>query len=142
LEFYTAYSDCQDVMETTEGLIAAAAQRVLGGDEATYRGRPVSFKLPFARVPMKDAIAAAAAHQGFDLARAHLDDAEKLAAFTRSEALRARKNHRGQPLGGARYEGLAHGQRVAQLFEDLAEEGLWHPTFVTDYPVEVSPLSK
>jgi lysyl-tRNA synthetase class 2 len=142
LEFYTAYFDCQDVMETTEGLIAAAAGRVLGGDEATYRGRPVSFKLPFARVPMKDAIAAAAAQGGLDLPRSALDDAEKLAAFTRSEALRSRKNHKGQPLGGGRYEGQSHGQRVAQLFEDLAEEGLWDPTFVTDYPVEVSPLSK
>jgi len=142
LEFYTAYFDCQDVMETTEALLAAAARKVLGGDETSYRGRPVSFRLPFARVSMKDAIAAAAAKHALPLPRADLDDAAKLAAFTASEALGSRRNQKGQPLGGGRYDDLSHGQRVAQLFEDLAEEGLWDPTFVVDYPVEVSPLSK
>src|SRR6185295_8905789 len=40
------------------------------------------------------------------------------------------------------YKKLSHGKRIAQLFEDFAEEGLWEPTFVIDYPVEISPLAK
>jgi lysyl-tRNA synthetase, class II len=142
LEFYTAYFDCQDVMDTTEGLIAAAANKVAGRDEVLYRGRPVSFRAPFARLTMKDAIAESARKHGLALDRRDLDDAGRLEAFTGSAPLRSRRNHKGQSLGGDRYLRLSHGQRVAQLFEDLAEEGLWDPTFVTDYPVEVSPLAK
>jgi lysyl-tRNA synthetase class 2 len=93
-------------------------------------------------VTMKDAIAEAARKHGLALDRPDLDDAGRLEAFTGSAALRSRHNHKGQSLGGERYLRLSHGQRVAQLFEDLAEEGLWDPTFVTDYPVEVSPLAK
>ncbi len=91
---------------------------------------------------MKDAIFEAAEREGLGLVRADLDAPERLEAFTRTDALRSRRNHKGQPLGGDRYDGLCHGKRVAQLFEDLAEGGLWDPTFVTDYPTEISPLSK
>jgi lysyl-tRNA synthetase class 2 len=91
---------------------------------------------------MKDAVAEAAAREGLSLRRADLDAPEALAAFTAREELRGRRNHKGQSLGGGRYDGLSHGRRVAQLFEDLAEGELWHPTFVTDYPTEISPLSK
>jgi lysyl-tRNA synthetase, class II len=142
LEFYTAYFDCNDVIETTEALVAAAAGRVAGEATVVFRDREVSFALPFARLAMKDAIAQAAREHGLSLARADLDDKDRLEAFTRSDELRSRRNHKGQPLGGNRYDNLSHGVRVAQLFEDLAEGSLWHPTFITDYPTEVSPLAK
>ena len=142
LEFYTAYFDCNDVIEITQELLAAAARRVLADKPATYRGRPVSFRVPFARLTMKDAIAGAAAREGLSLPRADLDDAATLEAFTRTDELRSRRNHKGQSLGGGRYDGLSHGKRVAQLFEDLAEGALFDPTFITDYPTEISPLSK
>jgi len=142
LEFYTAYFDCNDVIETTEALVAAAARRVAGETPVVFRDREVSFALPFARLTMKDAIARAARAQGLPLEPAFLDDASRLEAFTRREELRSRRNHKGQPLGGNRYDNLRHGVRVAQLFEDLAEGSLWHPTFITDYPTEVSPLAK
>jgi lysyl-tRNA synthetase class 2 len=142
LEFYTAYFDCGDVIDMTERLLAAAARRVLGDRAAQYREREVSFATPYRRVSMKDAIFEAAEREGLGLVRADLDAPERLEAFTGTDGLRSRRNHKGQPLGGDRYDRLSHGKRVAQLFEDLAEGGLWDPTFVTDYPTEISPLSK
>jgi lysyl-tRNA synthetase, class II len=142
LEFYTACFDVNDVMAVTEELVAAAAQRVSEGRPVVYKERAVSFARPFPRVGMRDAVSAAAREAGLDLPRAVLDDAGKLEAWTRSDALRGRRSPKGAELGPERYAGLSHGKRVAQLFEDLAEAGLWAPTFVMDYPVEVSPLSK
>jgi lysyl-tRNA synthetase class 2 len=142
LEFYTAYFDVDDVIEVTEELVAAAAASVAGDRPVTFRGRPVSFAPPFARVTMKGAVARAAAREGLALEPSDLDDPARLERFTRSAAFASRQSPKGHALGGARYEGLSHGKRLAQLFEDLAEAGLWEPTFVVDYPVEVSPLAK
>jgi lysyl-tRNA synthetase, class II len=141
LEFYTAYFDCGDVMRLTEELVAGAALRAAPAG-VSFKGRPVSFATPFRRVSMKDAIVAAARGRGLELAPSLLDDREGLAAFTASPALCAEHNAKGQPIGGDRYRGQSHGKRVVQLFEDLAESGFWDPTFVTDYPTEISPLAK
>jgi lysyl-tRNA synthetase class 2 len=142
LEFYTACFDVGDVMAVTEELVAAAAERVSEGRPVVYKGREVAFARPFPRVSMKDAIAAAAREAGLELPRAVLDGAAPLEEWTRSGPLRGRRNAKGVELSPARYAGLSHGKRVAQLFEDLAEGGFWDPTFIVDYPVEVSPLSK
>ena len=142
LEFYTACFDCQDVMALTEELIAAAAARVRGKEPVSYKGREVSFRLPFERLSMKEAILRAAERGGLSLARAVLDDPERLAAWTASPALLGRRSAKGAPLGPERYAGLSHGKRVAQLFEDLAEHTFWDPTYIVDYPTEVSPLAK
>jgi len=142
LEFYTACFDCGDVMAITEDLIAAAARRVGGEGRLTYREREVSFARPFARLTMKDAVAQAASRDGLALERALLDDPDRLQAWTAGDALRGRRSPKGAALAPERYEDLSHGKRVAQLFEDLAEGSFWDPTFITDYPVEVSPLSK
>ena len=142
LEFYTACFDCQDVMAITEELVAAAAERVSGGTPVTYRGREVSFRRPFARLTMKQALVQAAERDGLALAAADLDDPARLERWTASGALRGRRSAKGAALDPERYAGMTHGHRVAQLFEDLAEAGFWEPTFITDYPTEVSPLSK
>jgi lysyl-tRNA synthetase class 2 len=142
LEFYTAWADVADVMAVTEALIVAAVERVVPGGEVTYKGRPLRLRPPFPRVTMKEAVVRAAAEQGIALDPAALDSAESLAAWTDSPALSGRRNAKGVPLGRARYAGLGYGRRLAQLFEDLAEARLWEPTFVIDYPTEVSPLSK
>jgi lysyl-tRNA synthetase, class II len=141
LEFYTAYFDCRDVMAVTEELLAAAARRVAGDAPARFRGREVSFALPFARVRMVDAIAAvleAETVPGFGAAT--LASPEALDGFLRSDPFRAFCRARGAAAGA--YGDLGHGKRIAQLFEDFVEESLWQPTFVVDHPVEVSPLSK
>jgi hypothetical protein len=91
---------------------------------------------------MKDAIAVAAREAGLDLPRAVLDDKARLEAV---DPLGRPAGSGAAPRGrgwGGRYEGLSHGKRVAQLFEDLAEGPSGTPAFVTDYPVEVSPLAR
>jgi lysyl-tRNA synthetase class 2 len=153
LEFYTAYFDCRDVMDTTEQLVAAAAA-VAGETPLRYRDRPLSFARPFRRVRMTEAIAEVAAEQGWGIAEAGLSDPEALAAWIASAR---------QPTGLAaqsrelevfeaereRLAAMSHGQRVAHLFEVWVERRwdpdatrLFDPTFVVDYPLEISPLAK
>src|SRR6266540_650892 len=148
LEFYTAYFDCADVMDTTEALFAAAA-RVAAARPIVFKGREVSFKLPFPRVRMKEAVArvlgpGGRAAPGFS--PAVLDDPAALEAWVGSKEFRAfcskRPSGEGPGVDPESYLAAAHGPRIALLFEDFAERSLWDPTFVTDYPVEVSPLAK
>ncbi|HWX25438.1 MAG TPA: amino acid--tRNA ligase-related protein, partial [Vicinamibacteria bacterium] len=141
LEFYTAYFDCEDVIEMTEALLAEAAETVAGG-RTSYRNREVSWKRPFRRLPMKDAILEAAERGGVALSEADLRDPGRLEAALQKGVTAGLQNAKGVRLGPERYLSLSHGKRIAQLFEDLAEAALWEPTFVTGYPVEVSPLSK
>ena len=146
LEFYTAYFDCQDVMNLTEALIAAAAARVAaGGKPIQYRGREIDFRTPFARVSMKDAVLQSAVREGLALDSAVLDDPALATERVSEWATRGgteHRNHKGQALGRERYRGLGKGRLLAQLFEDLAEASFWNPTFVVDYPTEISPLAK
>jgi lysyl-tRNA synthetase class 2 len=107
-----------------------------------FKEREVSFQRPFARLTMKEAVARGAEAGGLRLERQVLDDPGALRAWALSDVLRGRRNGRGAALGPERYAGLSHGKLVAQLFEDLAEHTYWDPTFITDYPTEVSPLSK
>jgi lysyl-tRNA synthetase class 2 len=142
LEFYTACFDVGDVIDITEELIATVAAAVAGDGAVTFKERAVSLRRPFARVTMKEAVWRAARERGLDLDTAVLDDPTRLAAWTEGGALAGQHNAKGVALGPDRYRSLSHGKRVAQLFEDLAEAGFWDPTFVTDYPTEVSPLAK
>jgi lysyl-tRNA synthetase class 2 len=141
LEFYTAYHDVDAAMSITEEIIAAAA-RVAGTGPVVFKEREVSFQRPFARLTMKDAVARGAEAAGLSLDRRVLDDSDGLRDWALSDVLRGRRNGRGAALGPERYAGLSHGKLVAQLFEDLAEHTYWDPTFIIDYPTEVSPLSK
>jgi lysyl-tRNA synthetase class 2 len=140
LEFYAAWSDCGDMMDITEALIAEAAAAA-GEGPFHFRGREVSFAVPFSRLTMKDAVARrldAEALPGFS--REVLDDPERLGAVLKTPEFRALAERLGLEAGAG--ERLSHGKRVAWLFDELVEASLWKPTFVTDYPVEVSPLAK
>jgi len=138
LEFYTAWFDCGDVMEITQSLLAAVAARVVPSGEVRFKGRPVSFAQPFKRLRMKDAIREVLAPQNLpgwtpDL----LDDPMRLGDWLLSSGT--------SPLPGIdrdAFAAVSHGMRITLLFEELVEDSLWDPTFVTDYPVEVSPLAK
>jgi lysyl-tRNA synthetase class 2 len=142
LEFYTAYFDCRDVIDMTEKVLAAAA-RAVGGETPifTYKEKPISFALPFRRVSMKDAVVSAlTAKMGRNVPPSVFDGAPALEAFlAKSDFVEACAR---EGVSHAEYAKLSHGKRIAQLFEDFAEESLWEPTFIIDYPVEISPLAK
>ena len=87
LEFYTAYFDCRDVMATTEELIAASAASAAGPGPFDFKGRAVSFKTPFRRVRMTEAIAEVGAELGFGLDEEALErpgEARRVGARTRA----------------------------------------------------------
>jgi lysyl-tRNA synthetase class 2 len=143
LEFYQAYADYEDLIRESEELLAGLVQELKGTDTVTYRGQEISFARPFARFSMKEAIA----HFSNGAIDANdLDDREKLIALVLQHG-----EHR--PVKGDGTEGTSmtpqqriaqmnDGKLIAELFESIAEEHLVQPTFITDFPTEVSPLSK
>jgi len=121
LEFYWAYADYRDLIELTEDLLSSLATTV------TYRGNEISFARPFARFTMKEAIAHFS-KGAIDVG--DLDDRAKLVALLR-------KHSEDDDV-----DKMNDGKLIAALFEAIAEEHLIQPTFITDFPTEVSPLSK
>jgi len=156
LEFYTAWFDCRDVIDTTEQLVADAARKVAGADAVGYREGVVSFALPFRRVSMVGAIAEVAEEQGWGIDAAGLADHEALETWLRSGPTPAQLAPGSKDLEVFRLEvsweklrDLSYGNRIARLFEvwverkwDPASTRLWQPTFVVDYPLDISPLAK
>jgi len=121
LEFYWAYADYRDLIELTEDLLSSLATTV------TYRGNEISFARPFARFTMKEAIAHFS-KGAIDVG--DLDDRAKLVALLRKHSEQDDVDK------------MNDGKLIAALFEAVAEEHLIQPTFITDFPTEVSPLSK
>lgn len=125
LEFYQAYSDYTELMTFTETILRHLAQKVLGSLQLTYQNMTIDFSQPFHRMTMKEAIVHYCPH----ISAAQLED-EKQALDL------ARKYNIGVSAG----TGL--GKLQSELFEALVEEKLIHPTFITAYPAEVSPLAR
>ena len=130
LEFYEAYSDYEALMTLTEDLLVAVADAVLDGRECTFDGAAISLNPPFARVRLREAVCEAAAkHLDGSVSEAQLRDPEQAAGLARELEIEV------TPGAGA-------GRITFELFEALCEEKLVQPTFVHDFPTEVSPLSK
>jgi lysyl-tRNA synthetase, class II len=140
LEFYTAWFDCDDVMDITQSLLAAVARRVVPSGEVRFKGRPVNFATPFRRLTMKDGIDEFFGKQELAWERKILDIPEQFEAWLRTDRFK-HFAEKAQVDAGA-FSAMSHGKRIALLFESFVERDLWDPTFVTDYPVEVSPLAK
>jgi len=147
LEFYQAYADYQEMMALTERMLRYVAQAVLGSEEFEYCGQRISLA-QFQRFTMKEAIVRFWPEPGAGPAGAEhgptLEDlAEPKAVFRWVEAYNqwARQAGSGQePIPLA--EGMAPGLALQELFEAVCEHHLIQPTFILDYPLEVSPLSK
>jgi lysyl-tRNA synthetase class 2 len=124
MEFYAAYWNHHDLMDFTEAVLRHAARQATGSASLTYAGRPVDLDPPFARLTVR---AALVAHAG--LSEAEAGNAELLRARLKSLGLEAPAHWKLPELQFG-------------LFEAAVEEKLWQPTFVIDYPVEVSPLAR
>ncbi len=124
MEFYAAYWTHHDLMDFTEAVLRHAARAATGSAALSYAGRPVALDQPFARLSVRDALVA---HAGLSAAEAG-----------NAEVLHARLRAQGEEPPA--HWGLAELQ--FGLFEAVVEEKLWDPTFIIDYPVEVSPLAR
>src|SRR6185295_18471557 len=127
LEFYWAYANYRNMMDLTEELLsglADEAKRVLGKGELTFDGEAIRFERPWARLTMREAIAR---FGGIEISR--LDTEEGVRAESAARGLEI-------PAGGT------YGHLLMALFEATAESHLVQPVFITDHPVEVSPLAK
>jgi lysyl-tRNA synthetase class 2 len=123
LEFYAAYADYRDLLDMTEEMISAVAKEVLGSMEVEYEGQRINLAPPWKRITFLDSLREAGVPDDViadaDKARDH---ARKLGANLQG----------GEPLG----------KLLNEIFEALVEPKLIQPTFVTDYPTDISPLSK
>jgi len=130
LEFYEAYSDYQDLMALTEEMLAYVAEQATGTLEVAYGEHTISFRAPFRRMSLREGAAAAASDRlDTAISPADLRDRDVVAGIARRLGLEV------QPGAGA-------GKLAMDLFEALCEHDLVQPTFVFDFPTEVSPLSK
>ena len=125
IEVYQAYADYDDMMALTEAIVTTAAQEVLGTLKLTYQGTPVDLTPPWRRVTMH---AAVQEQTGIDFSQ--LQTLEEAKAAAKSAGLHDLD----------KCESIGH--VLNEAFEQKVETTLIQPTFVTDYPVEISPLAK
>ncbi len=125
IEFYQAYADYHDLMNFTEELFKYLADKVLGKSVIEYQGDSYDFSKPFARMTVKDAIL----QYNTQLQPADLEDIAKVTDYAKS-------------IGVQLKPGYGLGKILIEIFEETVEDKLKQPTFITEYPLEVSPLAR
>ena len=123
MELYQAYADFHDMMDITEALIRNACKEVNGTGVISYNGVEIDLEKPFKRITMVDAVKEAT---GVDFRSIDLEEAKKLAKEKNVEI----QDH------------FLKGDILNAFFEEFVEETLIQPTFITEHPVEISPLAK
>jgi lysyl-tRNA synthetase class 2 len=130
MEFYETYADYQVLMAMTEELVDTVARDAIGTNDITFGEHQISLKPPFARLSLRDAARDAASKRlNREVTGADLRQRDQAAAIARQVGLEV------DAEAGA-------GKIAMEMFERLCEERLIQPTFVYDFPTEVSPLSK
>ena len=125
MEWYSAYEDYNDMMNISEELISTVAQNVLGTTKITYDGNEIDLTPSWNRITMIDAIKNVT---GVDFNTINTDEEAQAIAKEKGVEFEEIKNTRGHIIN--------------EFFETFVEETLIQPTFIMDYPVEVSPLTK
>ena len=127
IELYEAYSDYNDMMEITENMVAYACEKINGTTKVTYQGTEIDFMPPWRRITMVDAVKE---YSGVDFNE--IKSAEEAQAIAKEKHLEFAK-----PL-----DKVTKGDVLNALYEEFGEANMIQPTFVMDYPVEISPLTK
>jgi len=123
MELYEAYTDLEGMMELTEKLMSGCARKICGTTKIIYRGKEIDLTPPYRRISMLDAVKEVT---GVDLS--DVDDSQARAAAAKAGVEVSSKATRGEVLG--------------EIFDQKVEDTLINPTFVTGYPIEISPLAK
>ncbi|MBI4477971.1 MAG: lysine--tRNA ligase, partial [Acidobacteria bacterium] len=130
LEFYQAYSDYRELMGLTEEMLQFVARRAIGTDQVSFEGQTISLEPPYRRLSLREATREKASERlGRPVEDAELRQRESTAALAAQ-------------LGVAVEPSWGPGTMTVAIFESLWEPSLVQPTFVFDFPTEVSPLSK
>lgn len=124
MEVYEAYNDYRGMMELTESLISTVALETLGTTKIVYQGQEVDLTPPWNRLSMLEAVKK---YSGVDFNEIKTDEEAKAAAEAKKVYVK---------------QGMTRGEILNLMFEEFAESNLIQPTFIYDYPVEVSPLTK
>lgn len=123
MELYQAYVDYHAMMDITERLFVYVAETVLGTTDITYQDTAISLARPWKRITMADAVKE---YTGIDFMS---NDIDAVQAICKEKGIELEKD-------------ISWGKAMAELFDRYVEEKLIDPTFVIDYPVEISPLAK
>jgi lysyl-tRNA synthetase, class II len=127
IELYEAFADYNDMMEITENMIAYVCEKVNGTTKVNYQGTEIDFMPPWNRITMVDAVKE---HAGVDFNEIKTN--EEAQAIAREKHLEFKKD----------LKHVTKGEVLNMLFEEYAEQHMIQPTFICDYPVEISPLTK
>ncbi len=123
IEFYTAYADYRDLIAITELLISSVAQEVLGTMVLNYEGHSIDLTPPWKRLTYLDSLKEAGVPEDV------LNEEAKAREYARK-------------IGAVLKGGEPHGKVLNEIFEAKVEPNLIQPTFITDYPTDISPLSR
>ena len=124
IEIYEAYSDLRGMMELVENLISASAKRLELGDCITYQGKEINIKPPFARLTMNEAFL-----KYGNITLSDIRDESKVEDIAKKLDIPYKKG-----------ENIGH--FIEKVFDAIVEPNLLQPTFIIDYPIEISPLAK
>jgi len=124
MEVYQAYADYKDMMKLTEGIISTAARDITGDTKVVHQGQEIDLTPPWNRITMTEAVRK---YSGIDFDQ-----------ITSDEEARKLAKEKGVKID----DSAKRGEILNAFFEEFVEDKLIQPTFIYDYPVEVSPLSK
>ena len=125
MEFYWAYADYNDLIDLTEVMLRGLCEAVVGSTQINYQGETLDFSKPFQRLSLLDSIT----HFNPQISRSQLTDLNSITDLAKELKIEVKDIH-----------GI--GKIQMEVFEKRVEEKLVDPTFITEYPVEVSPLSR